>query len=90
MRLVVSILLPQSSVFNFYHFNYNILVWISLDFPYLSLSVIPISGSVSFTKLGIFSGIISSNKFSLLFSHSFPSGTFLMIMLILGVIPEVT
>ena len=59
-------------IFNFHYFNQAI-VWNSLDSSCFGVSVLPITGYLSFSRFRKFSAIISSYTFSTPFSLSSPS-----------------
>ena len=84
MLPVVFVLLPLKfsfSIFTFFYFNYNMTQCGIFEFI--------LSGTLctSFPRLGRFSTIISSNKFSALFSL-LPSGTPIMWVLVCWMLPQ--
>ena len=74
-------------IFNLWHFNYDVswcvLFWVQLVWDSLNFCM-----SISFTKLGKFSFIIFSNKFSTSCSLFSPSGTPMIQMLVCLKLPE--
>ena len=64
-------------VFNFCYFN-HVMIWKSLDSSCFGVSVLSITGYLSFSRLGKLSAIISSYIFSIPFSLSSPSETSIM------------